>query len=89
MEDTILPILAILLFVVYLGRSKFKLDDATIGVDNPYYDNEITTNSMPLDKYEKELDVIFDYDSVKNRCLDKDLDSITDEFREKDEDLTN
>lgn len=69
-----------IIYLIYkLGKLDIKLDDATIGVDNPYYDNKI--DKMPLSKYEEELDKVFDYDSIKTLPLN----SIS--IEEKDETL--
>lgn len=54
----------ILYLIWLLKHHGVKLDESTIGIDNPYYDNRV--NKMPLDKYEEQLDKIFDYDKVNN-----------------------
>lgn len=64
--------------------SKIKgvvLDD--IGIDNPYN----KTSSMPLKKYEEELDKAFDYSKVKITPLFEDDESNNISYREENMDL--
>lgn len=75
-------IVAGLLYLFWrLTKIQVKVDDISLGVDNPYYDNKV--NSMPLDKYEKELDKIFDYDKISTIPLNPDEDETTGEVIEE------
>lgn len=78
-------ILGILYLIYLLKQHGVKLSKANIGVDNPYYDNKV--NSIPLKKYEEELDKAFNYDNINITPLFEGDESNNISYSKKDKDL--